>query len=80
MNQCDNDEKEKRKEEDYKNVFEILLSTSIIAVIIVFIIIIVNIIVIIIIEKDVDFCEDFDIMFICFIEFFASVSFLKEDK
>ncbi len=72
MNQCDDDEKERRKKEDYKSAFEILLSTAIIAVIII------NIMIIIIIEKDVDCCEDFDILFICFVEFFASVSFLKE--
>ncbi len=78
MNQCDDDEKEKRNQKNYKNVFEILLSTSITAVIIVIIIIIVNIIIIIVIEEDIDFCEDFDILFICFVEFFASVSFLKE--
>jgi ABC-type phosphate transport system permease subunit len=73
MNQCDDDEKENEKEEEYKSVFEILFSTAIIAIIIVIIIII------IIIEKDVDFCEKFDILFICFVEFFASVSFLKEE-
>jgi amino acid permease len=82
MNQCNDDEKERRKEKDYKNVFEILLSTAIIAVIII-IIIIINIIAFIIIEENeyencVNHLEDFDILFICFVEFFASVSFLKE--
>jgi hypothetical protein len=80
MNQCNDNEKERRKEEDYKNVFEILLSTAIIAVIII-IIIIINIIVI---EKNeyencVNHLEDFDILFICFVEFFASVSSLKKE-
>ncbi len=83
MNQCDNDEKKKRKEEDYKSVFEIFLSTTIIAIIII-IIIIINIIVIIIIEKNeyencVNHLEDFDTLFICFVEFFASVSSLKKE-
>jgi uncharacterized integral membrane protein len=69
VNQCDDDEKKNEKEKSYKNVFEILFSTIIIAVIII----------IIIIEKNVDFCEKFDILFICFAEFFAFVSFLKEE-
>ncbi len=59
MNQCDDDEKENEKKKKYKNVFEILLSTTIIIIIIVIIFII--IIIIIIIEKNVDFCEKFDI-------------------
>jgi ABC-type phosphate transport system permease subunit len=75
VNQCDDDEKKNEKEKNYKNAFEISFSTTIIAVIIVIIIIII----IIIIEKDVDFCEDFDILFICFVEFFAFVSSLKEE-
>jgi ABC-type phosphate transport system permease subunit len=73
MNQCDDDEKESEKEKNYKNVFEIFLLTIIIEIIIVIIIII------IIIEKNVNFCEDFDILFICFVEFFSSVSSLKEE-
>jgi hypothetical protein len=68
VNRCDDDEKKSEKEKNYKNVFETLLSTIIIAVII-----------IIIIEKNVDFCEDFDILFICFVEFFSFVSFLKKE-
>jgi hypothetical protein len=80
MNQCDDDEKKKKKEKIYKNVFEISLSTSIIAIIIIIIIIIV----IIIVEKNeyencVNHFEDFDILFIYFVEFFASVSSLKEE-
>ncbi len=74
MNQCDDDEKERRKEENYKSVL-IFSSTSIIAIII---FIVINIIVVIIIEEDVNCCEDFDILFICFVEFFAFVSFLRE--
>ncbi len=74
MNQCDDDEKKSEKEKDYKSVFEISLSTTIIEIIIVIIIII-----IITIEKNVDFCEDFDILFICFVEFFSFVSSLKEE-
>jgi hypothetical protein len=70
--------KKRRKKKDYKNVFEISLSTSIIAIIIIIVFIII-IIIIIIIEKNVDFCEEFDILFICFVEFFAFVSFLKEE-
>jgi D-alanyl-lipoteichoic acid acyltransferase DltB (MBOAT superfamily) len=73
MNQCDDDKKENKKEKDYKNAFEIFLSTIIIAMIIIIII------VIIVNEENVDFCEDFDILFICFVEFFASVSFLEEE-
>jgi hypothetical protein len=69
MNQCDDDEKESEKEKDYKSVFEISLSTTIIAAIII----------IIIIEKDVDFCEDFDCLFICSVEFFDSLSSLREE-
>ncbi len=75
MNRCDDDEKKNEKEKNYKNVFEIFLSIIIIEIIIVIIIIII----IIIIEKNVDFCEDFDILFICFVEFFSSVSSLKEE-
>jgi hypothetical protein len=59
------------KKKEYKSVFEIFLSTAIIAIIIV--------IIFIIIEKNVDFCEKFDILFIYFVEFFAFVSFLKEE-
>jgi hypothetical protein len=68
MNQCDDDEKENEKEKDYKNASEIFLSTTIIAVIII----------IIIIEKNVDFCEDFDCLSICSVEFFDSLSSLRE--
>jgi hypothetical protein len=75
VNQCDDDEKKSEKEKNYKSVFETSLSTTIIATIIVIIVIVI----IIIIEKDVDFCENFDILSICFVEFFASVSFLKEE-
>ncbi len=84
MNQCDDDEKKSEKEKKYKSVFKISFSTTIIAVIII-IIIIVNIIVIIIIieeneyENCVNHLEDFDILFICFVEFFASVSSLKKE-
>ncbi len=74
VNQCDDDEKESEKEKNYKSVSETFLSTIIIEIIIVIIIII-----IIIIEENVDFCEDFDILFICFVEFFSSVSSLKEE-
>ncbi len=45
-------------------------------------IIIINIIIviiIIIIKKNIDFCEDFDILFICFVEFFAFISFLEKE-
>jgi hypothetical protein len=70
MNQCDDDEKESEKEKNYKSVSEILLSTTIIAAII---------IIIIIIEKDVDFCENFDCLSICSVEFFDSLSFLREE-
>ncbi len=84
MNQCDDDEKKRRKEEDYKSAFEIFLSTTIIAIIIIIIIIVNIIIIIIIIEEDeyencVNHLEDFDTLFICFVEFFASVSSLKEE-
>ncbi len=75
VNQCDDDEKKSEKEKSYKSAFEIFFSTTIIEVIIVIIIIII----IIIIEKNVDFCEDFDILFICFVEFFSSVSSLEEE-
>jgi ABC-type phosphate transport system permease subunit len=70
MNQCYDDKKESEKEKNYKSVSKIFLSTIIIAIII---------IIIIIIEENVDFCEDFDILFICFVEFFSSVSFLEEE-
>jgi hypothetical protein len=81
MNQCGGDEKEKKKEEDYKNVSEISLSTSIIAVIIIIIIIIV----VIIAEKDeyencVHQLKDFDCLFICSVKFFDSLSSLKEEN
>jgi predicted ABC-type exoprotein transport system permease subunit len=84
MNQCENDEKERRKEKDYKNVSEIFLSTIIIAVIIIIIIIVNIIIIIIIIEENeyencVNHLENFDTLFICFVEFFASVSSLKKE-
>jgi hypothetical protein len=69
MNQCDDDEKESEKEEDYKSASEILLSTTIIAAIII----------IIIIEKDVDFCEDLNCLSICIVEFFDSLSSLREE-
>jgi hypothetical protein len=75
MNQCDDDEEKRRKEEDYKSVSEILLSTTIIAVIIT--------IIIIIEENEYENCvnhfEDFDTLFICFVEFFASVSSLEKE-
>jgi hypothetical protein len=66
----------------YKSVFEIFLSTTIIVIIII-IIIIINIIVIIIIEKNeykncVNHLKNFNILFIYFVEFFASVSSLKK--
>jgi ACR3 family arsenite efflux pump ArsB len=68
----------KRKKENFKSVFENLLSMSIIAIIIIIVIII------IIIEKNVyencvNHLEDFDILFICFVEFLAFVSSLKEE-
>jgi c-di-AMP phosphodiesterase-like protein len=62
------------KKQNYKNVFKIFL----LIIIIIIIIIIINIIIIIIIEKNVYYCEDFDISFFCFVEFFAFVLFLKE--
>ncbi len=74
INQCDDSEKKKKKEKDYKNAFEISLSTTIVAAIIVIIILIV----IIIIEINVDRLKDFDTLFICFVESFIFVSFLKE--
>ncbi len=74
VNQCDDDEKKNEKEKNYKSVFKISLSTTIIEIIIVIIIII-----IIIIKKNVNFYEDFDILFICFVEFFSSVSSLEEE-
>jgi hypothetical protein len=38
-----------------------------------------NIIVVIIIKENVNFCETFDILFICFVEFFTFVSFLEKE-
>jgi hypothetical protein len=78
VNQCDDDEKKNEKEKNYKSVSEILLSTIIIEVIII-------IIIIIIIEKDecadyVDHLENFDCLFVCFVEFFDSLSSLKEKE
>jgi cation transport ATPase len=78
MNECDDDEKKNKKEKNYKNVFEISFSTSIIAIIIVIIIIIINI-VIIIIEENVYRFKDFNTLFICFVESFIFVSFLKKE-
>jgi hypothetical protein len=73
MNQCDDDEKKNEKEKNYKSVFEISLSTAIIAVIIVIII------VIILFEEVADRFEDCDTLSVCFVEFFISVSFLREE-
>jgi hypothetical protein len=78
MNQCDDNEKKNEKEKKYKNVFEIFFSTIIIAIIII------NIIIIIIEENEYENCvnhlENFDTLFICFVEFFAFVSSLKEEN
>ncbi len=80
VNQCDDDEKKNEKEKNYKSAFEILLSTTIIEIIIVIIIII-----IIIIEKNeyeeyVNQLENFDCLFVCFVEFFDFLSSLKEEE
>ncbi len=81
MNLCDDDEKENEKEKDYKSVSEISFSTIIIEIIIIIIIIVI----IIIIEKDeyedyVDHLENFDCLFVCSVEFFDSLPFLKEEE
>jgi hypothetical protein len=73
--------KKDEKKENYKNVFKTFFSTTIIEIIIIVIIII---IIFIIIKKNeyqncVNYFEDFDILFIYFVEFFASVSSLKEE-
>ncbi len=63
-----------KKKENYKNVFEIFLSTIIIVIIIIIIIIV------IIIKKNVYCFKDFNTLFIYFVEFFISVSFLKKEN
>ncbi len=78
VNQCDDDERKSEKEESYKSVFEILLSTTIIKIIIVIIIII-----IIIIEKNeyeeyVDHFENFDCLSVCSVESLDFLSSLKK--
>jgi hypothetical protein len=83
MSRCDDDEKKNEKKEDYKSVFEIFLSTTIIAIVIIIFIII--IIVIVIIEKDeyknyVEHFENFDYLFVCSVEFFDSLSSFDEEK
>ncbi len=75
VNQCGGDEKKSEKEKNYKSVLEISLSTTIIEAII---------IITIIAEKDeYEDCahhrEDFDCLSICFVEFFDSLSFLREE-
>jgi hypothetical protein len=72
VNQCDDDERESEKEKSYKSASEIFLSTTIIEVII-------------IIEKNkcadyVDHLENFDCLSVCSVEFFDSLSSLKEEE
>jgi hypothetical protein len=79
VNQYDDDEKKNEKKKNYKNVFEIFLSTTIIEIIIVIIIII------IILKKNecanyVDHFENFDCLSVCSVEFFDSLSFLKKEE
>jgi hypothetical protein len=74
MNQCADDKKKSEKEKEYKNVFEISFSTLIIVIII-----------IIIVEKNqyencVHHLKNFDCLFICFVEFFDSLSFSRKEN
>jgi hypothetical protein len=80
VNQCDDDEKKNEKKKNYKNVFKISFSIIIIKIIIIIIVIII----IIIVEKNkYEDCAhhriNFDCFFICSVEFFDSLSFLKEE-